>query len=1089
MPRKSSINRVSFFLAAVAVLTACNGGDAVPPSDTELAQLDRGVGLMGKFEFDAAQQLFARLAERHPRWFEARFDVGVALLNRQGEGDERTATETFRSLQRDRPDDINVLYTLGLIALRGEPPKNAEALLRQVRERDPRDAYAAYFLGQAVLAQGRADEALQLFERARELDPGLRSASYGAAQALGRLGRAREAQARLEEFNDQGRNPLSRLAEFKYTRMGPKSEALPAARKATPTRVPPGPLFSAAAPLLPADQTRRGVPSAADIDGDGEVDLFIPGGRGAPSVVLLRAASGAMRPQPNHPLAKVVGVDFAAWGDVDNDGLTDVLLCRAQGAPVLMRNAGAGKWQPLPIPPLAALPGARDCMLVDADHDGDLDLLLVTSTGERVLISNNGDGTFRSLTHRLPRPPTGRAVELVAGDFNNDRSVDLVLLHGDGPHEALDNALMWTWRPAKGFDAVAHQPALAAVAADPQATGEIGILALTPQLGVQHWRHDREGRWLAGPLIADSGAPRPGSRAQIALADLDGDGQPEIVATSARGIAAFRASGERLWELDDSTVVSWILANLDEHGPSLVTVHADGSVALHAPGPGRAPFLRLLLSGRDDPASSIRSNASGIGARVAARIAGRWVVDQTLRNGSGPGQSLAPLALGTGGAAIEYLRIDWSDGVFQTETDLKGSAVLRIVETQRQLSSCPLIFAWDGRRYAFVSDFLGVAGLGYLVAPGEYATPRPWENFLLPAGLLQPRDGRYQLKVAEPMEEAAYIDALRLAAYDLPAGWEMALDERMQIGKPKVTGQPLYYRHSVLPHRALNDRGEDVTAALNKVDRIAADPGRLDPRFIGRLAGEHVLTLEFSSPLDIAERGRPVLVANGWIEYPYSQTMFAAWQAQAAYRAPTLEAQGADGKWRVLLREFGYPAGMPRTMAVPLPRLPQGTRTLRLRTNQQIYWDRLAVAWVEDAPAVKRLLPLARALVQESGFPRRSAGAVPDYDYGHRTPLGDTRMQAGHYTDFGPAEALLARADDAFAIIGPGEEIHVEFNDELPPLPAGWTRRFVLETQGWAKDMDLYTRDRDTLAPLPSAGSDRAARERLSRLFNRRAGP
>ena len=205
MPRKSSIDRVGFFLTAVAVLTACKGGDALPPSDTELAQLDRGVGLMGKFEFDAAQKLFARLAERHPRWFEARFDAGVALLNRQSEGDERAATETLRALRRDRPDDINVLYTLGLIALRGEPPKNAEALLRQVRERDPGDAYAAYFLGQAVLAQGRADEALQLFERARELDPGLRSASYGAAQALGRLGREREAQARLEEFNYLGR--------------------------------------------------------------------------------------------------------------------------------------------------------------------------------------------------------------------------------------------------------------------------------------------------------------------------------------------------------------------------------------------------------------------------------------------------------------------------------------------------------------------------------------------------------------------------------------------------------------------------------------------------------------------------------------------------------------------------------------------------------------------------------------------------------------------------------------------------------------------------------------------------------------------
>ena len=1081
--------RVCVLLAALAVLAACKGRDSAAPGEADLAQLDRGVGLMGKFEFDAAQQIFAELAQRNPRWFEARFNYAVALLNRQGAGDEGDATARLRALRSERPGDANVVYTLGLVALRGEPPQHAEPLLRQALDQDPRDAYVVYFLGQSVLGQGRPQEALELFERAATLDPGLRSAKYGSAQALGRLGREREAQERMEEFNRQGRNPLSRLAEFKYTRMGPKSEVLPALRKARAVSVPAGALFAAAVPLLAPEPRRRGVPSAADIDGDGAVDLFIPGGRDAPGTVLLRSPAG-LRAQPDHPLAKVAGVQFAAWGDVDNDGLTDVLLCRAEGAPLLLRNAGAGKWTPVSIPALSGLRGARDCMLIDADHDGDLDILVVTSAGERVLVSNNGDGTFRGLTQRMPRATAGAAAQLVAADFNNDRSVDLVVLHDGGPHEALDNALAWTWQPARGFDPVARLPALAATAADLQASGEMGILVLTPRLGVQYWRRDTDGRWIAQSLIADSGAPRPGARAQIAFADLDGDGQSEIVATSARGVAAFRTSGERLWELDDASVVSWLLANLDERGPSLVTVHADGSVALHAPGPGRAPFLSVRLSGRLDPGTSIRSNASGIGAGVAARIAGRWVVDQTLRNSSGPGQSLTPLALGTGGAAVDYVRIDWSDGVFQTETGFAAQKVAQIVETQRQLSSCPLIFAWDGQRYAFVSDVLGVGGLGYLVAPGEYASPRPWENFLLPAGLLQPRDGKYALKVVEPMEEAAYIDALRLAVYDLPPGWQMALDERMQIGEPKVTGAALYYRHFALPDRALNDRGEDVTAALRDADRNAADPGKIDPRFIGRLAGEHILTLEFSSPLDAAGRGNPVLIADGWIEYPYSQTMFAAWQARAAYHAPTLEAQGADGKWRVLLREFGYPAGMPRTMAVPLPRLPKGTRVLRLRTNQQIYWDRIAVAWAEPAPAVKRTLPLARASVQQSGFPRATTGRqqLPDYDYDHRLPLWDTRVQAGRYTEFGPAEALLSEADDAYAIIGPGEEIDVEFADQLGPLPPGWTRRFVLETHGWAKDMDLYTRDRDTLAPLPASGARNAAREQLSRRFNRRAG-
>jgi hypothetical protein len=172
-----------------------------------------------------------------------------------------------------------------------------------------------------------------------------------------------------------------------------------------------------------------------------------------------------------------------------------------------------------------------------------------------------------------------------------------------------------------------------------------------------------------------------------------------------------------------------------------------------------------------------------------------------------------------------------------------------------------------------------------------------------------------------------------------------------------------------------------------------------------------------------------------------------------------------------------------------LPALPPGCRALRLTTNQEVYWDRVAVAWSEPCPEVIRhTLDLAAAEVRDAGFPRRTTGPqrVPAYDYTRRAPLWDTRWQAGWYTELGPATELVAAADDAVAVFGAGEEIHLEFSAPVEDPPAGWSRSWVLSTRGWCKDMDLYTADGDTIGPLPSSGRDPAHRERLHARYNTR---
>nr|VFK80558.1 MAG: hypothetical protein BECKSD772D_GA0070982_11279 [Candidatus Kentron sp. SD] len=107
-----------------------------------------------------------------------------------------------------------------------------------------------------------------------------------------------------------------------------------------------------------------------------------------------------------------------------------------------------------------------------------------------------------------------------------------------------------------------------------------------------------------------------------------------------------------------------------------------------------------------------------------------------------------------------------------------------------------------------------------------------------------------------------------------------------------------------------------------------------------------------------------------------------------------------------------------------------GTSALRLRTNQEIYWDRVAVAFPETSLRMHEYrLPMASARLRLVGFPARVDGLqrYPRFDYDRRRPFSDTRSMAGFFTKYGPVEELLRKVNGAMAIFGAGEEIHVEF--------------------------------------------------------------
>ncbi len=446
----------SFFLAC-ALLTgvaSCRSGSATPAITPEVATANNhAVGLMGQFDFDGAAKAFEAVGTSAPGWPGARLNLAIALMNRQAAGDTPRAEALFRELTAVPEVAPRARYALGVLLVHEGRDAEAQSLLRGAAEAAPPDAFAEYFLGQLALTTSPA-EALEWYRRAISREPSLRTAYYGAFLALRRLGQESEATAMLERFQALERNPQAKLAEFKYTRMGPLSEVITVdAPDRAPTARPAGPRFQPQEPLVTERTvTWRTAPprsiTVADIDGDGSLDLFIAGaldGR-TPNAVLLRRGQGFAL-DTSHPLAAVTEVRAALWGDLDDDGRVDVVLCRPAKGTEVWRQVSPGQWRDA-TPADFHLPAGDivDGAMFDADHDGDLDIWLINGSGPNELLNNDGDFRFRAIGAQAGIAGDGRPARgLAIADLDGDRDADVIVVKAAPPHDVFINDRIWTY--------------------------------------------------------------------------------------------------------------------------------------------------------------------------------------------------------------------------------------------------------------------------------------------------------------------------------------------------------------------------------------------------------------------------------------------------------------------------------------------------------------------------------------------------------------------------------------------------------------------------------------------------------------------
>ena len=850
---------------------------------------------------------------------------------------------------------------------------------------------------------------------------------------------------------------------------------------------------------LPADRPSLGA-AAGDFDADGQIDLVLTGVGGAK---LYRNVDGKrFEPIPDALAAPIAAVSVSArWLDLDQDGDLDLIVLnhapaedastvfdpdstpgrgmansayRNDGIPPMIPNVSDPRnhapsavigddrtpqggltialtpWDDPEAAPL--LDGDRrhtGLAAFDIDRDRDVDLIFTADGEPPTAALNDRLGRF----HARPLDDLNRDGGPINGalaiHLDHDDRADLVLID---PSDRL-SALQDTEPPV--VDPVPRPKDFAlqdwatdartwrqAIAADLDLDGWCDLVGVAVPGGIGSesrapvWARNEGHRLAITPLTIDpnSGAPLMG----LAVADLTGDPLPDLLMVR------------------------------DGDGPSLARNLGNGH-----------HWITLDLAGRwKFGFDFMRTNPHGLGTSLTLRGDGLEVPFEVTTRESGLAQSVGPIAIGMGEAATaDLLSLKWPDGVLQAELNLAGDRAIDLEEHNRKTGSCPVLFTWNGRGYDCIGDFLGGGGLGYLIAPGEYGQPDRDESVLIGPDQLAESDGRYRIAITEPMDELAYLDKLTLQVVDLPPGVEGAPEERFAPGGNRPSGDLVTWSETIEPVAATDLNGLDISGTLRAFDRVTVDDFARLRGWIG-YAEEHGIVLDFGDQLaGRSASGRVVLALAGWVEYPYSQTNYAAATAGVPLRPPVLERLKPDGEWEVLEPDPGYPAGMPRLTLLDLTgKLDDGRCVLRLRTNMECYYDRAFIA-VADAPlsSPARVVELApsSAVLGYRGYTREFSpdGRLPMlYDHEHVDPAPLERLE-GRLTRYGDVLPLLLDDDDQLCQIGSGDEAIIEFDASgLPALPEGWTRRFILKSIGYCKDADPFTATSDDVGPLPWRG-------------------
>ena len=291
---------------------------------------------------------------------------------------------------------------------------------------------------------------------------------------------------------------------------------------------PNGDSFSIVTPLV-ANLTDDNADGAIDLCDIPDVVVVASPSSGVPGVAghiyVLDGATGTLHFQIADAVDHTV---TPALGDIDGDGLPEIITTAIGGYPVAFEHDGAKKWQSASDWP-EVYSGA--IALADADNDGDVEIL----AGNRLFDHN---GVLLFVTPQV----AGNWSASAFADLDGDQDLEIVLGHAAYHH---DNSPLWVTAIQPGYPSVAN------LDADPEP--EVLITNLN---GLSLLNHDGsviyQDQRPTGDGIGFTTWLRPST-----VHDFDGDGKSEYATSSANNYTTYKPQGP---------VILWKAAVSDQSG-------------------------------------------------------------------------------------------------------------------------------------------------------------------------------------------------------------------------------------------------------------------------------------------------------------------------------------------------------------------------------------------------------------------------------------------------------------------------------------------------------------------------------------------